>query len=258
MAFDADELSKLDFPGYTVVEAITHGGLPTSATHARPTAFVCLDGKTYWLKAKAQQGLVAELIAGRLAVRCQAGPLARIVRVTKEAVESVPDADHLQGVVVGIEDIKGAVNARDLKPFKISGEFQPEMLDAASRARVIAFQTWIGVQDNQVLIQLANGFIHSIDHGDAFGDTSADTDPSIVVTKIPDVPDDLGKGTEDVSAAVDRIEAITDGALLQDVANVPGGEDPWRSPADRRLRIAEWLAFRRGRLREVMETWLKT
>jgi hypothetical protein len=69
---DADALAKLDARGFTVLESIGHDRPPPAgshATHATAHAFVCVDGNTYWIKRKAQQGLVAELVAGRLGAR---------------------------------------------------------------------------------------------------------------------------------------------------------------------------------------------
>ena len=83
---DAAALNKLDGRGYTVLEAITDANLGQPQTYSRPNAFICVDGKTYWVKAKAQQGLVAELITGRLAARVGAGPIAKIIRVTPEVL----------------------------------------------------------------------------------------------------------------------------------------------------------------------------
>lgn len=254
---DGDALSALDRRGYTVLEALTHAGHSSPSTHARPNAFICIDGKTYWLKGNAQQGLVAELIAGRLAHKAAAGPVARIIRVAPEALPPGGEADHLEGITVGSEDQTETVNARDLQPFVASGQFQSGVVDAASRARVIAFQTWLGVGDAQVLVHLTRGTVFSIDHGDCFGTTGADADPAVVVTGVPGVANDLGKEAAHVEAALQRIEAIADRDILEAVSCIPAGAS-WQSPVDRRLEIANWLAYRQGRLREVMESWLAT
>jgi len=257
VGLDPAALNALDRRGYVVLEAIAHAGLQSAQTHARPNAFVCIDGKTYWLKSNAQQGLVAELIAGRLAARVGAGPMAEIIRLTREALPPGGIADHLMGVVVGSEDHPGTVNARDLQPFISGGTFDAGLIDPVSGARVIVFQTWLGLGDTQVLIRIADGRVLSIDHGDCFGATGTHSDPTVVVTSIPGVPDNVGKEWKYVEPAVGLIETINDKVLLESVARVPGGE-PWRSPVDRRIQIADWLAHRRGRLREVMRTWTRT
>lgn len=130
MNLDSNALASLDGRGYVVLEAIAHAGLSSMSTHARPNAFICIDGRTYWLKGNAQQGLVAELIAGRLAKKVGAGPGTRIIRVTHEALPPGGAADHVEGIVVGSEDERETVNARDLQPFVASGQLAPDMVDA--------------------------------------------------------------------------------------------------------------------------------
>ena len=46
-----------DQDGYRVLEAITTAGLSAAATHSRPNAFVCVDGKTYWVKGNVRNRL---------------------------------------------------------------------------------------------------------------------------------------------------------------------------------------------------------
>lgn len=256
MTFDLDSLSALDRRGYLVLEALTHAGRLSSSSHARPNAFIAIDGLTYWVKASAQQGLVAELVAGRLAARAGAGPTSRIIRVTPEATAANPEAAHLQGVVNGSQDVTNAINARDLGPLIGTGGFAPGAIDPASRARVVAFQTWLGVGDAQVLVGLTNGVVYSLDHGDAFGNTASDESPTIILTDIPGVSADVGRETVHIEAAVGRIEAVSDSDILEAVAGIPTG-DPWRSPAARRLEIAEWLVRRRAQLRGVMMAWVR-
>src|SRR6266540_132125 len=81
MPLDLATLSDLDAHGYTVLEALTLVDLP-GTTYARPGKVVCIDGKSYWVKGQSQRGLVAELIAGRLAAKVSAGPVARVIRMT--------------------------------------------------------------------------------------------------------------------------------------------------------------------------------
>ncbi len=133
MSLDPASVAALDGSGYVVLEALTPGTLRSASTHARPHTFVCIDGKTYWVKGNAQQGLVAELIAGRLAAMVGAGPPARIVRVTPAVLPATGEAAHLEGIVVGSEDQPGTVNARDLEPFVRNGTFQPGAVDPAAR-----------------------------------------------------------------------------------------------------------------------------
>ena len=246
-------MAALDRAGNTVLEAITDEGRSSSRTASHPHTFICIDGKTYWVKGTVQQGLVAELICGRLAARVGAGPGARIVRVTADVLPTGAPLD-LEGLVVGSEDVPGTVNARDLEPFLSAGTFEPSLIDPAARARVIVFQSWVGADDAQVLVGFADGLVRSIDHGACFGATDALTDPAPVVVPIPGVGSDVGREQVHVSAATQRVEAVSDRELQQIVSGIPSGP-AWRSPVDRRSEIALWLAHRRDRLKEVMTHW---
>lgn len=255
MPMDQDKLHALDARGYVVVEALTHVKEPPGATHATPHAFLCIDGKTYWVKAKAQQGLVAELIMARLGHTVDAAPNGRVIRVTPEALPVGDKADHLKGVLVGLEDKPGSVNVRELAPYLANGEFAMDQIDHRSVGRVTAFQTWTGVGDTQVLIELKTGRVWSIDHGEALGQTGTKEPPSLVNPPIPGVTLDVDTHGEALLEGVGRIEQVTDAQLLEAVAGVPVG-DPWRSPVERRFEVATWLADRREALREVIEQWL--
>ena len=258
MSLDASGVSALDRPGYVVLEAITAAGKVAHDpnTFAKPMSFICIDGKTYWLKGTAQQGLVAELVAGRLAAKVGAGPGARIIRVSPEVQGTSGAQADIVHLVVGSEDVLGAVNARDLSPFMQSGQFDPGRIDPVSRARAVVFQTWIGAGDSQVLISLTDGTVSSIDHGACFSDVSDLGDPSMIVTDIPGVAPDVGRDRQHCEPALRSIERLGDRDLLDAVSRVPAG-DPWRSPVDRRTDIARWLLHRRGRLRTVIEAWLR-
>jgi hypothetical protein len=215
-----------------------------------------VDGKTYWLKRNVQQGLVAELIAGRLAASVGAGPLSRIIRLTEDSM--CPDGSEkcLLGIVVGSEDQPGTVNARDLAPLHASGQVPVGLIDPGTRARVVVFQTWLGLGDSQVLVGMANGRVLSIDHGDCFGNLAdPGAAPTPVITDIPGVGTDVGQQSVHVLAALDRIESVTDDDILKAIAQIPSG-DTWQSPADRRLAIGRWLAERRTAMRGVMASWM--
>jgi hypothetical protein len=252
---DKDDLLRLDARGPENLLALAYDRPPPAGSHANPHAFVCSDGKTYWVKRTAQQGLVAELIAGRVAALAGAGPVARVVEVPRAALPASGVANHLEGTGVGTLDRRGAENARHLQQFlPPQGQFDVASVDAASRAMVIAFQSWIGAGDSQVLIDLATGEVLSIDHGECFGSAATLSDPTPIVTDIPGVSSDHGRTARLIDRAVKTIEAVTDGQLLEAVACVPDVPD-WRADADRRLTIAAWLAHRRDRLRGVMQSW---
>ncbi len=253
MPIDPQTIQTLDGRGYMVLDAITHAGRQGQGVSASNN-FICIDGRTYWVKATAQQGLVAELIAARLARHVGAGPGAQIIRVPAEAAAPAP---HLAGVGVGILDEPDTTNARDLAPFLAGGQFNPVSIDARSRALVVAFQTWLGVADTQVLINFRDGRVRSIDHGDCFATTSSPGDPVLILVDIPGVGAAIGKERYAVEAAIRAVESVTDRDLMESVAQVPAGE-PWRGPVARRAEIASWLAARRDRIRTVMEGWLNS
>jgi len=184
------------------------------------------------------------------------GPTAKPVLVSSAVLPASGEANHLEGLGVGILDVSGAVNTRDLQPFLQNGTFDPGHIDAGSRALVTVFQTWLGVGDTQVMIQLTSGRVMSVDHGDALGNTSALTDPTPIALEIQGVDPTVGKNPQDIRHAVRTMESLTDGELLDSVACVPSGDPAWQAEPTRRLEIARWLAHRRDKVREVMERWL--
>src|SRR3954453_12471014 len=99
---DMARLEAADADGEDPVLAIKYDRAPPGGSLATPHAFVCADGKTYWVKRNAQEGLVAELIAGRLGRLVDAAPMAHIVEVPDLIAR--PVAPALAGVGVGIED----------------------------------------------------------------------------------------------------------------------------------------------------------
>ena len=116
----------------------------------------------------------------------------------------------------------------------------------------MTFQTWLGVQDTQVMLDLATGKVVSIDHGDCFVATADPAQPTaVMVVEIPGVSADVGREEALVADAVARIEALTDRQLTEAVARIPSG-DSWRSPSARRWEIAAWLGARRDSLRGIM------
>jgi hypothetical protein len=251
----AKRIVEYERTGYQVLEAVTFAGSVTQ-THSRSCTFVGVDGRTYWLKATAQQGLVAELVGGRLAALAHAGPESRVVRVTPEALPSAGDCDHLVGIDFGSLDMPNAENARDIGLITAGGKLDPSLIDPVARSKVIAFQTWLGAGDAQVLVRPTDGQVFSFDHGDAFGNTSDRADPQVVVTDIPGVDASVGRRPGDVSVAVLTIEANGRTDRSRGFGHPPG--DPWRSPVTRRTEIVEYLIHRRSRIREVMTNWAHT
>jgi len=130
----------------------------------------------------------------------------------------------------------------------------PKQVDAEARARVVAYQTWVGVGDTQCMINLQNGVIVSIDHGELFSAVDRPTDPALTVVDLPGLPHNHGAESQLVAAACGQIESVSDDELLDAVACIPTGAQ-WRSERPRRLKIAQWLAHRRGKVREVLKGW---
>lgn len=238
--------------------ALSPGKSAPSPSHANPVPLVCSDGKTYWVKARAQDGLSAELIAGRLASRIEIGPAARIIRVSEHVIPQASRPDKFQGILVGVEDQPGTVNNKDIQAVLGVGQLKPDLISAADRARVIAFQTWLGMQDSQVLVELTTGRIHSIDHGcwASLGASGTLQDPAIVLTDVPGIDISVGRDLTHVQDAVARIEALADADILLALTHIPK-EQEWHSTPDRLKAIGRWLAYRRDRVREVMETWAR-
>jgi hypothetical protein len=245
---------ELERKGYIVWEAVSADGR-SSQTHSRSCVFVCVDGNAYWVKATAQQGLVSELIGGRLARLAHRAPTVAVIRVTPEALPVDIDCSHLTGVVFGSQDLDGAENARDLGPLIGDRKFEPKVVNHPARARVIAFQSWLGVGDAQILVRLADGGLFSFDHGDAFQNAADRSDPTPIVVDIPGVDPAVGRRRGDMAVAVKEIEDITDDQIIAAVSNVPHGQDPWQSPVARRAEIVEYLIHRRSRLRDALMGW---
>ena len=86
------------------MESIGYDRPPPGGSHATPHAFVCVDGNTYWIKRKAQQGLVAELVAGRLGAIVGATAPGVIANVVPEAMPADNPPNHLLGLGVGSRD----------------------------------------------------------------------------------------------------------------------------------------------------------
>jgi hypothetical protein len=248
-----ERIDQLDGRGYVVLDAITFDNR-RSASLAEACACVAIDGKTYWLKSKSQQGLVSELISGRLAAVTRAGPGAQVLHVTPEVRPRDGSCDHIDGIVMGSEDEDGTVNSKDLGQLLLDGRFDGDLTNPQSRALVVAFQTWLGVGDAQVLVRLTDGVVMSIDHGDAFGNVEDRTDPPLVIAPIPGVADGHGSSPGLVAQAAKTIEGVSERMIAEAVAQVPIGER-WKSPVDRRAKIAEYLIYRQPKVRSAMAAW---
>ena len=246
-------LRKLDAEGVASVVARAAAPLELSFSYSAPRAFLCSDEAIWWLKSKAQQGLVAEVVAGRLAKLAGAGPGASPVLVGAEALAGQLGLNRFRGHVVGIEHRPGVISSKKLADF-LSGHSIGLPIDVASRAIVIAFQTWLNVEDAQVLVNTLTGQVETHDHGETFRELKKGPPSRIVVARIPGVADHAGLSRPELELAVRRIEAITPDEILWAVSGIPD-EPGWGGGFERRLAIAEWLIKRQARLREVLTGW---
>jgi len=257
MPFVEDDLAALDRAGFQAINALTLADGPTG-THSHPCKFVCMDVNTYWTKGEpVQQGLVVELIAARLADQLGVGPRGVIVNVSDEAIPAAGNPGCSTGLIFGSLDQNDMIPARDITKFIPSGILPPGSPDKGSWALVIAFQTWLGVGDSQVLLSVTTGRVASFDHGDCFGSAGTLASPTIVFTQFAGVTEAAAKTPPEIRAAVSKIEGVTDIQLVQACARMPTGP-MWRSESTRRLTIANWLQHRRPLLRGIMDAWLST
>jgi hypothetical protein len=111
---EADDLAALDGEVSDQVRALNYDRPPPINSHSSPHAFVCSDGRTYWIKRMAQHGLIAELVAGRLGAQLETAPLARPIVVPPGALPASGAANHLQGLRVGMADEPAMENFRHI------------------------------------------------------------------------------------------------------------------------------------------------
>lgn len=244
----ASALHGLNMQGLSSLVALTWAGFAPVETTSKPAKLICSDGHAYWVKSSVQDGLIAELVAGRIAAYLNAGPDANVIIVDEAlgAYLTPPDS----GYMVGIRDVSDAVNARDVHTLGVPHLLG--MIDGASMARVIAFQTWLGILDNQLMI-LPDGTVVSIDHGACFDERSM-LNP-MMVRFVPGVYFGVAKKREYLEPVIRQIEAFTIDNLITAVSRVP--EDVrWNSSPDRCVKIIRFLEARKTQVRAVLEGWL--
>jgi len=146
-------------------------------------------------------------------------------------------------------------NARTWIPILGSSRFSTDLIDPLERAKVVAFQTWVGAEDAQVLVDFLDRKLLSIDHGGCFAQVERLPDRlNVVAIDIPGTDPNIGRQIDLVEEAVSQIESISDQDLLEAVSCIPEGVI-WNASADRRLAIAAWLAYRRDCLRATLIEW---
>jgi hypothetical protein len=247
------QLRRLDSTSATPVVAKAAAPFALQFTYSGPRPFLCSDNIVRWLKPRAQQGLAAEVIAGRLASSVGAGPNCHPVFVGIDAIAGELGLARFRGHVAGVEHRPGVESSKNL--LRLIGSASTSLpIDPLSRAVVAAFQTWLDVSDAQVLVNLETGCVETCDHGDTFGELRKGPPSRVVIAKLPGTPSRASFTRAELDNAVRRIELLTDFEILSAVASMPD-EPGWQASFARRLAIAEWLIKRRGRLREVLLGW---
>lgn len=253
---DPQRLQAADATAPSVVVAVNVARIEDTGTKNRPMPFLCSDGGIYWLKPQANASEAsAELIAGRLGRLTGHAPAAVVVRVPQQAVGNTPELQRFVGVSVGIRDIPGAENSKDLQRLVAAGSFRPNALNHGSWIRSVTFQSWIGVtQDPQALVVLTTGEVFSADHEFCFAQP-LDPTPTVCDLAIGGCVLDKRAGAVGLDPALSAIEALTNQELLSAVA-MRLNEPPCQHDGQKRLAIALELAARRANVRAVMETWV--
>jgi hypothetical protein len=246
-------LRRLDAEHGAAVTAKAPAQFDLQFTYSGPRAFLCSDEKIRWLKHRAQQGLAAEVIAGRLANSVGAGPGCSPVFVGNEAIAGELGLLRFRGHVAGVEHRPGVESSKRLINLMGNGGFTLPV-NQPSRAVVVAFQTWLDVSDPQVLINTLTGDIETHDHGDTFGELKKGPPSRVVIARLPGVPERPSFARQELEDAVRRIETLAETEILAAVAGIPN-EPGWQATFARRLAIAEWLIKRQRRLREVLLGW---
>jgi hypothetical protein len=195
-----------------------------------------------------------EFVVGQLAAMVGAGPKAEVVTVSASALPVDGSLARFQGVGVGSIDIPEAMNFSELRELVGHDAFNGSFVNAASRARVVVFQTWVNATDEQVVVRLDDGMVFSIDHGDCFRTLEPGAPTRIVVAEIPGISGDVGREWKHMMPAVEAIQALSDEDILGVVAGLRD-EANWQAPFERRLAVARWLIKRRDRLGEELVKW---
>lgn len=175
-----------------------------------------------------------------------------IIHVSEAAVGVNGEGREFLGTAFGSRAIPDTENSKTFGGFGVP--LGPENIDGFQRARTVAFQTFIGQRDQQLLVRVTDGFVYSIDHEewDAFAGAS---DVRLVVTPVAGLAEGVGRSPDEVETAIHQVESLSDGDLVDAVSCLPSG-DGW-CDAEHLLRVAEVLSERRVRLGEVMRRWIQ-
>lgn len=248
-------LSARDLAAPESITALALIRVADRKSRTTPGLFRCSNGEQYWVKPQQESGYsAAELFAGRLGVSTGIAPVANVVDVCPEALPPDDSLARFLGTWVGIRNVEGSVNAQDLAQHLTWGTFDRDRVDHDSWAEAITFQTWLGVSDEQVLVSLTTGRVISFDHEEWQRNLDGHI-RRVVVAPILDLQIHPRFVAQSVERAVVRIEHLADDVLASAVA-IRQPSPWWVPPLGDRLQIARYLAYRRERLRPVMEKWV--
>lgn len=240
-------LERLDSHGMSWVWAQAPVSLQQQGgRYARPRAYLCSDSTVCWVKERSQAGLASELIANRLAFTLGIGPRPKIVRM-----DAILNAFDENEYTVGTENVPSVISSKELVEART--QLAPGTVHLPTLAHVSVFQSWIDVVDNQVLISLADGRVHSYDHGDTFRSLLPGR-PRMIVPAIPGVQlrwADLRIPAMDMAG---RIASLGTLEILEAVARMPIAAH-WQSTLDRRMSIARWLVKRQPFILAEVDRW---
>lgn len=250
-------LRDADYEADDLLIALEEVKRPQEESSNKPVAFRCDDGKTYWLKSSdsmTPHARLSELIAGRLGGLSGLAPRAKVVFAPHESLPEDGSLSYLASYDVGIEDVPGTVNMRDLSAFR-TGSFPIDRLDPGSWSQAVVFQTWLGVRDSQVLVDPRGGKIISCDHEHTI---CQNPDYPLIVIAPPVPGMELRKREAEVQirAAVYTVQRVPFRDLVEAVA-VRSDLVDWGSTVRLRLRIAHALDRRRNELDNKLDEGMK-
>lgn len=235
------------------LRATTYLGPSGYRTYASPYRFAGSDGGIYRVKARAQQGLGAEMLCNRLANRLAIGPETRVIDVGGAVLPRDRHLDHLVGLRLATAEVDSAFNDEELRDLEF--EVDPKKIDWHSWALVVALHTWVYAGDPQAVLRMTDGRVLSVDHGDCFRQLTPGKPTGLIVPSLHGI-DGATFDVEHVVHALREIESLREDALIRVAAGIPGDHDGWRMPLERKIRVIDWLIERQLGIREVMVPWM--
>lgn len=242
------EIRRRDAVQQEPIAAIAYAGPTGYRTYAPPHRFVGTDARTYLVKPRAQEGLGAELIAGRIGAFLGIAAETIVMEIGAASLPRNGSLDHFSGPQLAMRELEPVFNNEELVAYGMSP--LRDQVDWDSWSLVLCFQSWLYVRDAQAVLRWTDGKVFSVDHGNCFFELAKGPTTGVVAPSLHSVSGTRFDASR-LHAAVREIELIPEQILLELVSNVPDG-DNWRMPIERRLRIAEWLLRRQPSVRDVL------